>query len=98
MNKLRYYSVCLCLNEIVLEKINKHLSNIAKFEKNEPIISPDSKANEMTSDSNELYVKKYDFTGGLSKYLHEQTQDSETFLIKGPLVLNFLNLGTGIRY
>ena len=51
-----------------------------------PLISPDLKADEMTSDSLELYVKKYDFEGGLSKFLHDQIPNKDEIIARGPLV------------
>ena len=89
LNKTRYYSICLCLNEIVYEKHRIILSNIIKLENNEPIVSPYLNEEEIISDSLELYIKKYNFEGGLSKFLHEQNKDSENIIARGPLVLKY---------
>jgi hypothetical protein len=54
--------------------------------KKESIISPDLKADEVFSDSLELYIKKYNVEGGLSKYLHEVETQKEEIVAKGPIV------------
>ena len=72
LGKTRYYSVCLCLNPIIYTKHKMLLDNIAKAENGDTNLAlPVIREEELYSSSLELYIKKYDFPGTLSKYIHE---------------------------
>ena len=75
---------------MLIEKHKILIDNVEKLAKGEAIVSANLKADEITSDSLELYVKKYPFEGGLSKYLHEVSTKTEKFIIRGPVVRPFL--------
>ena len=62
------------------------MQNVKRIENQEKIISADLKADELFSDSIEVYVKKYEFKNGLSKHLHETNENTEGLLAKGPIV------------
>lgn len=62
------------------------MQNVKRIENQEKIISADLKADELFSDSIEVYVKKYEFKNGLSKHLHEINENTEGLLAKGPIV------------
>ena len=74
------------MNEIVYEKLKVLMNNVRRLENSEKIISPNLKADELISNSFEIYVKKYEFKNGLSKHLHEINENTEGILAKGPLV------------
>jgi len=91
LGKTRYYSVCLCLNQIMYAKHKMLLDNIRKREENDSTLgNPKIDKEEMYSSCLELFVKKYDFEGALSKYLHAydtQSANHEDIFVIGPIGL-----------
>jgi len=102
LNKTRYYSICLCLNNQIRLMLFELLNNITKLESKLEIISPELKADDLLSKNLEIYVKKYEFPNGLSKYLHDCLNPND-LIAKGPigigldLPLNYLS-GTFIAF
>ena len=95
LNKTRYYSLCLCMNTIVQDKIKILFENIKNLENQESIKDCSINPSELYSDNFSLYVKSYNFPKGLAKYLHSIKPKSTSGInIRGPIVnLFFLILG-----
>jgi len=86
-NKTRYYSVCLCLNELIATRHQLLLNNIQKLESNQSIVEPNLKADEMSDNTLEFYIKKYEQRQGLSKFIHELKTNDEGIIVRGPIGL-----------
>jgi hypothetical protein len=76
----------LSLNETIKKKHLILLSNIERIFQKKELVSPNISNEELMSDCLELYIKKYDFEGGMSRYLHQLSPNSEEVIIRGPIV------------
>ncbi len=87
LNKTRYYSLSLCLNPLMKRKHQELIRNVYKLEKQEEIVEFNLTEKEMKSNNLCLYIKKYNFKGGLSKHIHELLENSQSdLIIRGPNV------------
>eukprot|EP00340_Litonotus_pictus_P003817 CAMPEP_0170522320 /NCGR_PEP_ID=MMETSP0209-20121228/7749_1 /TAXON_ID=665100 ORGANISM="Litonotus pictus, Strain P1" /NCGR_SAMPLE_ID=MMETSP0209 /ASSEMBLY_ACC=CAM_ASM_000301 /LENGTH=735 /DNA_ID=CAMNT_0010809763 /DNA_START=116 /DNA_END=2323 /DNA_ORIENTATION=- len=87
LNKNRLYSICLSANAVVHARHNNILNNIEMLENGRSAEIKHLTPDELKSDVLELYVKRYDFPGTFSSYLHEQKIVDEDLTVKGPLGL-----------
>ncbi len=93
LNKTRYYSTCLALNETIYDLTKNNLTNILAFEQNLPSVTVCLPNDKQVTDYLELYIKNYNRPGDLSKYLCEfQVQEfsldygSDDLIVNGPMV------------
>lgn len=80
LNKTRYYSLCLGLDEKIKEAHQNLLLNLSTSES----LPVEIKENDLFSKNLHLYIKRYQHKDALSDYIHHKTND---ILIKGPLVI-----------
>ena len=93
----RLYSLCLSANEKIHKLHRNIVDNVSKLEKGEAITETYLSNNDLTSENLELYIKRYDFSGAFSKYLHEGKIPTDDLIVKGPLGLG-LNLDGTLEY
>lgn len=88
LNKTRYYSLCLCLNKTIQERIIRLFDNVRSLEENKVSIEIAAiKESESFSSNISFYIKKYEYEGALSAYLHNIRPATLSRLnIRGPIV------------
>lgn len=88
LDKTRYYSICLCLNEKIQQRINILLNNVLRLENKESINSAKLKQEELYNNHISFFVRVYDFPKGLSNYLNNiQPKANSRINIRGPIVI-----------
>jgi len=87
LNKTRYYSLCLCLNKKIQDKIYLLFENIISLENKNPIKEVSLNEKEPFTNTITFYIKKYEYKGALSMYLHGiRSGYSSKMNIRGPIV------------
>ena len=71
LNKTRYYSICLCLEDTIKNKHYELIDNLKKLENKEtgPLSDISIKENEMEVKHLNLYIKNYKHSNCLSEYI-----------------------------
>lgn len=95
LNKTRYYSICLSLDEFIKGKHLTLLNNIFYLEhkKAEKIVNTLLKENEKISDNLHLYIKEYPSKRALSSYIHNHPIKTESdLIIRGPCVRRIIKI------
>jgi hypothetical protein len=87
MNKTRYYSACLSLNEAMKKKHLDLIKNIKRMERGKDSLDVVLNEEEMYSEYLHLYIKRYTSKNSLSDHIHGLGTNSQTdLLIRGPIV------------
>jgi NAD(P)H-flavin reductase len=91
LNKTRYYSISMCLNEVMKKKHLELIENIKRLENNLECVNVEVPEDKMYSEEFNLYIKKYNFKNGLSGHVDKFNNDMQTdLIIRGPV-------GTGLN-
>lgn len=93
LNKTRYYSICLSLDEVIKKKHLALLNNIFYLEKKEAekIVDTLLKEDEKTSENLHLYIKEYPSKKALSSHIHNHPLNTQSdLIIRGPCVRRIL--------
>ncbi len=87
LNKTRYYSLCLSLNPVYIEKLLLLTENIRRLERKETVQRVTVHPQELYSNYLSLYIKHYNFKGALTDHMMRLALNSQSdLIIKGPLV------------
>lgn len=91
LNKTRYYSICICLNEVVQKKIKHLISNITLLEENQKIEPVEILEEEKYSNEICFYIKSYNIPKALSHHINNihktEKNFNEDFILRGPIVI-----------
>lgn len=86
LNKTRYYSLCLTLDENVKQKHLQLLQNVAKLDSKQEIENVAIPDNENYVKYLSLYIKRYPEKQSLSDYIHNLPLNTQSdLIIRGPL-------------
>jgi hypothetical protein len=104
LKKIRYYSLCICLNEISQKKFLQLLNNLNLLEENKKIEDIQIKENERYTNEISFYIKSYNYSKALSQHINLLTKDKNNYnkeedmnfinynndlIIRGPIVFYF---------
>jgi hypothetical protein len=91
LNKTRYYSISMCLNEVMKKKHLELIENIKRLESDKNIKDVEVPEDKMYSEEFYLYIKKYNYHNMLSDHIHTFDLNTQTdLIIRGPV-------GTGLN-
>jgi len=97
LNKTRFYSICLCLNDYLYNLHLKLLENVTKRSVEESLGGYDlhnvafQNDNKSLFDTLELYIKQYNFNNALSNLLTNykvQSEFDQSTYFEGDLIIN----------
>jgi ferredoxin-NADP reductase len=99
LNKTRYYSICLSLNQNIYDKYLEMIDNVKSnelIEANSESINSLNKIKppkfDLTSETYSLYIKRYNYKDALSNHIHNLEKNTEIdLIINGPVGIG-LNL------
>jgi predicted nuclease with TOPRIM domain len=93
LNRTRYYSISMCLNEDMKKRHLELIENIKRLENklenvnDSNLCNLELEENQMYGDLFYMYIKKYNFKNALSSYITKFDSDTQTdMIIRGPFV------------
>jgi hypothetical protein len=100
LNKIRYYSICICLNELPQKKFRQLLNNLILLEENNKIEDIKIEENERYTNQISFYIKSYNYPKALSQHINSISKNNisknenqnenyynNEFIIRGPIVI-----------